>query len=350
MIRFSGKIETINIPNHLPVTLQRTIEEWRDKSTITLETSGSTGDPKSISLSKELVELNASNSKKALGLSNNEKVLVCIPTNKIGGLMLVMRSILFKWNVVIQDPIANPLQIHSTFHDFTFVSLVPYQMAKILSDPISTEKLKKFKTILIGGAAISTVLEQDIATFLSGNEVNVFHSYGMTETASHVALRNMRTMPPNSFTLLDGVKVKRTKSGCMILLFKQLEYKVKTKDVGTVDGRTIHFIARKDEVVNSGGLKLQIHDIRLAIDKIFDDNNLLVRFILWKQPDDMLGEKLVFVGLNSQKDLEVERVLNDTLPKFEIPRIFYWTDAFERKESGKIDRQKTVDRLVEVGS
>lgn len=350
MIRFIGKIEIDHVPKDLPLKLQKTIEEWRDEDTISLDTSGSTGEPKSISLPKKLVEWSAESSKKALGLSDDEKVLVCIPTTKIGGLMLVMRSIIFNWRVTIQDPVANPLVSHTTSHDFTFISLVPYQMSKILADPVSIEKLKKFRTVLIGGAALSQVLERDINKFIHDSDVNVFHSYGMTETASHVALRDMRSMPPNTFKLLEDVKVKIKKSGCMRFSFNNLDYKVKTKDLGEVDGRIIRYLSRKDEVVNSGGVKLHIHDIRKAIDRILEKQNLLVRFILWKQPDDALGEKLVFVGLNSPYESKVEEVLHESLPAFEVPRKFYWTDSFDRKESGKIDRKKTVNRLIEIGS
>lgn len=350
MILFAGRLNPKGSLLELPNDLKEIVVGWRETKSITIQTSGSTGEPKTIVLPKNVVQWSAHQSKKALKLSDEEKVLLCIPITKIGGRMLLVRSMIFKWELQIQEASANPLLDIPNEHTFTFVSLVPYQVSSILADPESTEKLKRFKTILIGGAGLSRVLENELQSFLSSCKSRVFHSYGMTETASHVALRNVRTMEPNTFRLLDGVKVKLSKSGCMRFDFVEADWVVKTRDVGRINDRVIEFLSRKDEVVNSGGVKLHIHDIRLAIDKVLEDRGLLIRFFLWKQSDDALGEKLVLVGLSGTRNDEVEDVIRQALPKYDVPRNYYWTDRFDRKESGKIDRQKTLNRLIEVGS
>jgi len=349
MILFAGKLNPKGSLIELPNDLKEIVSSWRETKSISIQTSGSTGEPKTIVLPKNVVQWSAHQSKKALKLTDDEKILLCIPFSKIGGRMLLVRSMIFKWDLQIQEASANPLLDIPSNHSFTFVSLVPYQLTTIFADKESTEKLKRFKTILIGGAGLSRVLENELQSFLKSCKTNVFHSYGMTETASHVALRNVHTMKPNTFRLLDGVKVKLSKSGCMRFDFVEVDWVVKTKDVGRIDDRMIEFLSRKDEVVNSGGVKLHIHDIRLAIDKILEENGLLIRFFLWKQSDDALGEKLVLVGLSGNQNSEAEEVVRQSLPKYDVPKKFYWTDYFDRKESGKIDRQKTLDQLIEVG-
>ncbi|MFT5723801.1 MAG: O-succinylbenzoic acid--CoA ligase [Bacteroidia bacterium] len=349
MILFSGRLKTNTIPPDVPEQLFQVISEWQNTKSIDIETSGSSGAPKRVILAEDLVQWSAFQSKMALNLDYDEHVLICISTDKIGGRMLLIRAMLFNWQVQIQKASANPFLPLVNDHSFTFVSLVPFQLATILADPDSRAKLTRFKTVLIGGAGLSQVLESDVGMFLKTCKTQMFHSYGMTETASHIALRDIRTMPANTFKLLNGVKVKLSKSDCMQFSIPSVRWKVKTKDVGIVNGRIIQFVSRKDEVVNSGGLKLQIQEIRLAIDTILEKGNLLVRFILWKQADDALGEKLVFVGLKCDQQKQVESLVKQHLPRYEVPRIFYWTDDFKRKESGKIDRQKTVASLIEIG-
>lgn len=348
MILFTGKLNSKDSTQNLPNDLRDIVSEWIETKSISIQTSGSTGEPKTIVIPKNVVLWSVKQSKKALGLTDEEVVLLCIPFSKIGGRMLLLRSLINGWKIQVQEATANPLLDLPDNHKFTFVSLVPYQLASILAHESSTAKLKRFKTVLIGGAALSGALEQETQSFLKKSKTNVYHSYGMTETASHVALRNMRLMKPNNFKLLDGVKVHLTKSGCMRFDFEEVDWVVKTKDVGRIHQRTIEFLSRKDEVVNSGGIKLHIHDIRFTIDEMLEDHQLLVRFFLWKQPDDALGEKLVMVGLSNPHQGRVEEILKESLPKYDVPKVFYWTDYFDRKESGKIDRQKTLNRLIEV--
>ncbi len=297
-----------------------------------------------------MIRWSAERSKLALGLSDDERVLHCLPTEKVGGLMLIIRSVLYNWHLSLYKPEANPMLKIKNDHDFSFVSLVPYQMANIMNHPKSAQKLKRFNTVLLGGAAISEALENQIHTFMTGNTVQVFHSYGMTETASHVALRNLRTMEPNSFALLDDVEVSLNDSGCMRFMIPAIGHDVQTKDLGILKDRTIQFLSREDDVVNSGGVKLHLYKIESKINGILKENNLAIRYFLWKKMDDALGEKLVFVGLKNDKQMRIVELLQQNLPKFEIPKDFYWVEGFERTESGKIDRRKTLQRLVEIGS
>jgi o-succinylbenzoate---CoA ligase len=349
MIKFSGKITLNPIPNTLPKHIIGVINEWKSNGSITVDTSGSTGLPKPITLPKDLIVWSAQNTKKALQLKEDEIVLVCLPTTKIGGLMQVMRGLIFGWETCIQSPTANPLLDHSIHHNFSFISLVPYQLASILEDASSTEKLKRFKTILIGGASISQALENRLKGFMDSSETNIYHSYGMTETASHIALRNARTMLPNTFELFPGVSASRSTDDCLMFDIPSIKWDVETKDLGEVEGSIIKFRSRIDDVVNSGGLKLHIGDITRDIDHLLNKHSLAVRYILWKQLDPNLGEKLVFIGLQNSNEKDIVGLLETSLSKMTIPKIFYWVNEFERNESGKIDRQKTVNRLVEVG-
>ncbi|MCO4819661.1 MAG: AMP-binding protein [Bacteroidetes bacterium] len=345
---FEGKISLTHLPDELPKELKATLNNWQKKKSIRITTSGSTSEPKPIHLSDDLVRWSAEGSKLALGLSKDEHVLICLPTDKVGGLMLVLRSVIFNWNLALYEPAANPMKPLVEDHPFSFVSLVPYQMANILDHPESVKKLRRFKTILLGGAALSPALETKIHHFMKDNSVQVFHSYGMTETASHVGLRNMRTMESNTFALLDGVEVSLGETGCMNFIIHSIGLEIQTNDLGRIKDGVIQFLSRADEVLNSGGVKLHLHAVKSKIDNILMENNLSIRYFLWKRLDDALGEKLVFVGLEKDRPIQLDVLLQKELEKFEMPKHIYWVNEFKRTESGKIDRQKTVEWLIEI--
>ncbi len=349
MILFKGNVSS---PETAVVTsgeVTRLIEEWNRKETFQMTTSGSTGIPKNIDLPKNLIEWSAKQTFRELNLNEKERVLLCIPLDKIGGRMLLYRSLIYDWFLQIQIPKADPLLHLDVSHDFTFVSVVPYQLATILENPTSTKKLKKFKHVLIGGASMSARLEEDLSVFIKTSPVQFYHSYGMTETASHIALRHVNVSPPNYYKLITGVVPSFEMSGALTITIQHLNWTIHTNDIAHLENGYLTFASRNDEVINSGGVKLQLNDIRKKVETALRDQKNLIRFILWKMNDDKLGEKLVFVGLEKDQSPAVKNIVESSLSPYETPKNFYWIDAFERTESGKIDRQKTVDRLIEIG-
>lgn len=349
MIIFSGSAANLFKEASLPPDLQMAVNQWQS-GFVKLTTSGSTGKPKEIVLSKEILDWSVQQTIKYASLSLKEKVLCPLPLTKIGGRMMLVRSWVNDWEIQIQTPSANPLLEVSADHQFTFTSLVPYQLATILNHPESTEKLKRFSKILIGGAGLSTELEGKAQQFLSSCNVEMFHTYGMTETASHIALRNFRTMPPNQFKVFEDVKVMTNTEGCFRFQIPKLALDVTTNDMGEVTDSIITFLSRSDEVVNSGGIKLHLSEIRKQIDKILEKIAVKCNYILWKEADTKLGEKLIFIGLHNPNEAKIIDSLTQKLSGVNRPKKFYWTDAYKRTESGKIDRQKTAESLVEIGS
>ncbi|MCB9262269.1 MAG: AMP-binding protein [Flavobacteriales bacterium] len=323
--------------------LLQLINEWNLNESISISTSGSTGKPAEIKLKKRLIEWSATATKKALNLAE-EKTLICISTNKIGGRMMLYRSFLFQWPFCIIEPMADPLKAIAMNHDFTFVSLVPYQLSTILENESSVEKLKQFKTVLIGGAAIPEKLEAQIVQITHSCKTTFFHSYGMTETASHIAIRNIGE---DGFKILSGVHCSTNENSQLMISIPEADIQIITNDLVKLHDGRIYLNGRVDEVINSGGVKLNIKDLETRLEKWHVENNINLRFFLWKQSDEKLGERLIFVGLNRDKsNCKKESFL--IFDKFEIPKNTYWVNDFEMTESGKIDKRRTVEKLVEI--
>lgn len=322
--------------------------QWFREQELSVTTSGSTGEPQQIMLSSKLLMWSAHQTKQALGLQQ-ENVFHCIPLSKIGGLMLFIRSLVFDWNITFVKPSGDPLIELDPEHQHSLISLVPYQLSMILNNETSREKLKRFSTVLIGGAHIPRRMETELTTGQWGT-TRFFHSYGMTETASHIALREIGHSDPGCFQLLDGVNCSVDDNSRLFIDISAVSLSITTNDMAEVKGRQIKYLGRLDDVVNSGGLKLHLNSIQESIENGLEQKNISCDFFLWKMPHDSLGEQLVFVGIHNKEANRIEAIISDRIPSVEQPKKYFWIKKYELTSSGKPHRQKTLEKLIEVGS
>lgn len=326
--------------------LNEIVNDWNSGRDVTIKTSGSTGKPKTIQLPHKLIRWSASNTKKALRL-NRENVLICIDVNKIGGRMMMYRSLIFDWDYSVVSPSADPMATIHQNHSYTFVSLVPYQLDHILRNPESVKKLHRFNNVLLGGSKVSSTLLSKIQELGTDSTTQFWHSYGMTETASHIALRNL-SKKQTKFKALDGVYLSMSEHNTLVIEIPDVGISVSTNDVVELYPDGFEYLGRVDDVVNSGGIKLQLHNVEDQIAQAI--HPIDPTFFCWKVDDELLGEKLVFVGIKTQNQAKIEERIKHHLQSVCTPKLFLWTDEFDYLESGKINREKTVKRLIEIGS
>ena len=70
----------------------------RGQERFTVRTSGSTGPPKPITLSREQMEASARLTGEALGLTPGDRALVCLPVRYIAGRMMLVRGLSWAWS------------------------------------------------------------------------------------------------------------------------------------------------------------------------------------------------------------------------------------------------------------
>lgn len=320
------------------------VNDWKVGKDVTITTSGSTGKPKRILLGQKLVRWSAQNTKRALHL-DSENVLICIDVNKIGGRMMVYRSIIYNWDYTVIIPTADPLVSIDYDHPHTFVSLVPYQLDHILLNPDSVKKLLRFETVLLGGSKVSSSLKAKIQELSSDSNTQFWHSYGMTETASHIALRNL-SQNQTTFVAFDDVCLSISDRNTLAIEIPAVDLSITTNDVVQLHADGFEYVGRIDDVVNSGGIKIQLHDVEEQIHRAIQPNG--IEFFCWKVSDELLGEKLVFVGIQNQNQTDIEEQIKEQLESVHTPKVYLWTDEFDYLESGKINKRKTTERLIEI--
>jgi O-succinylbenzoic acid--CoA ligase len=328
-------------------------KEWiKGKESFTLHTSGSTGSPKPIQITRNQLLASVELTKNALSLSSKDVAFVGINTSFIAGKMMLVRSLEIGMDMYIFPPSANPLETFLKSNHYsqnlTFTALVPYQVDAILSNPKTLEKLQKFRNILIGGASISHSLTTRIKDNLPN--VNVFHTYGMTETVSHIALKNI-SKNSEIFKVLKGISIDVDERNCLKIKgdITQNQWIITNDCVELINNYSFKWLGRIDNVINSGGIKLHLEEIEQKLELLFQ-NLTWKRFFLYGIPDEKLGHKLVLVIEGQKDNWKEEETLRQriaqNLDSYKRPKEICFVEKFIETDTQKIDRKKTFEKLV----
>jgi O-succinylbenzoic acid--CoA ligase len=319
------------------------IGEWLNQSaTFYLKTSGSTSAPKTIEIGRAQMEASARATIKALQLKSGDRALICINTSMIGGKMMLVRALIEGLNAYIVPPSSDPFKSIPDHFEFDFTAIVPLQLETILSNAESTARLNKLKAIIVGGAAVSESLQARLQTLT----VPIYSTYGMTETVSHIALKLLNG-PHRSdyYKVLEGIETKLDSRGCLEIKGAITNHQwITTNDLVQFHSeKEFTWIGRIDNVINSGGIKLQIESIEGKINKLLKQHGILGNFFLTKAADTKLGEALAFYyeGPETLKE-PILQIFKKELPKYEVPRYFIVCKSFHYTASGKIDKLKTA--------
>lgn len=347
------------------------VNRWTDDSDyIEVKTSGSTGLPKLIRHKKQAMRESARMTCDFLGLLPGMKALICLSTRNIAGMMMVVRAFERELDMVAVEPGGHPLRDGEPFNSdyIDFCAMVPAQVYNSLWVPEEKSKLELIRNLIIGGAPVSYKLEQMIRE-LPGN---VYLTFGMTETMSHIALRKMNGADASDeFALLEGItieagkesdpeteKLQENHTGNLIINAPYLSSEpIITNDLVEITGpRTFRWLGRLDHVINSGGFKIipELTESRIAgaISRfVEDDGQSTRRFFISSLPDEKLGEVPVLViemPVPGNKEVLAGKILaslSTILPQHELPREVYFIHKFIETPTGKIIRSATMQRL-----
>jgi O-succinylbenzoic acid--CoA ligase len=316
------------------------LSAWdRGETVFKIQSSGSTGEPKTIILERKWMEWSALQTAKYMHPNENETLYCCLPLNKVGGLMVFVRAKVWGINLIVKEAQGNPL---IEYIDADIISVTPYQMANILENENSRQNLKRFREVLIGGAEISEGLEKELGAIDSSCQIR--QSYGMSETYSHVAIRNINGNNKSKwFTPLEGIEITKDDDGSATIFTPYYMSGLATNDLIELNNNgQFQVQGRKDFVVNSGGVKLQIEQIEKAINNKYPEK---LKFVISSIKDEKLGEKLVLV---CEKKAQIENYDLSFLKEinlFAVPKEIIELKSIPYNEGGKIDRL-LIKRLI----
>lgn len=313
------------------------------KSMLWFETSGSSGDPKIIGISKSGFLIAAESVNSTLGIKNSDKWHIAIPTYHVGGASIIARSFVGgfstfqfegKWN---SEACLKEIEKN----EITIISLVPTQ----LFDLVKTKKPapKSLRRIVLGGGESST----EVISNAKELGYQIIETYGMTETSALAAIKE-----GGSFTLLSHLSVKQSPNGELEFKGESIVQKVgrvvndkieisdprvdgwyTSSDLGEVlDERHFRFFGRKNRVVKILGELVSLDRIEREIQELFSEENIAVVDI----PDERRGRELILFVESGEQNKTIEEV-NQKLGSLERIGKVRYIKKFPLLNSGKVD-------------
>ncbi|WP_396178312.1 AMP-binding protein [Flavobacterium sp.] len=298
--------------------------DWFDeKPYIEMHTSGSTGIPKLIRVNKQSMVNSALASGVFFDLQYGNKILNCLPMKYVAGKMMFVRSFVLGLHMDFVPPSLQPLKKLDDTYDFC--AMVPLQAQN------SLDELHLIKKLIVGGAKISTKLEKQL---LGLKKTECYETFGMTETVSHIAAKRVGE---KAFRLMPDVSIEKDDRNCLIIHAPLLTNEpIITNDlVEIVGGDQFKFLGRLDNVINSGGIKINPEQVE---EKLAD--KISPRFMISGKPDNDLGEKLVL--LIESEPFTIDSDMFKGLDKFEKPKEIHFLKQFKDSLNGKILRRETL--------
>ncbi|WP_203296617.1 AMP-binding protein [Luteirhabdus pelagi] len=308
------------------------LEAWLDDSdSISVTTSGSTGKPKKILHSKTAMTNSALATASYFKLPEHTSALLCLPANYIAGKMMLVRALVLGWQLHVVAPEKDALTQYD--NDYDFVAMVPYQVAYSLPD------LNKVKKLIVGGGPISVELEARLQLV----NTEVFATYGMTETITHIAARRINgPARSEAYHALPDVTFRQDDRDCLVIHCPKIcDDIVVTNDIVELYSQSsFAWLGRVDNVINSGGVKLFPEKIEAVLSESID-----TPFIITSETHETLGERVIMVVESKAETISDYSEAFKLLEPYERPKKVVSLSRFPYTETGKIKRGAVRDIL-----
>lgn len=313
--------------------------DWLSPSEIVrVRTSGSTGKPKIIEIEKKAMVNSALATGEYFDLKPEDSALLCLSSQYIAGKMMLVRAMVLGLHLDVVAPSSCPLE--GVQKEYDFCAMVPLQVQN------SLEPLCKIKTLIIGGAPISKLLRAKLVE----QPNDIYETYGMTETVTHIAVKKTAPVRSNSvetyFETLPDIKISKDERGCLVIDAPKIaENPIVTNDLVDIEGEN-HFkwLGRYDNVINSGGVKLIPEQIEEKLSTVVEN-----RFFVSGIPDEQLGEKLVlFIEGEEPREHHLKTRIQEvkSLERYEVPKQIVFIKNFAETPNEKIQRQEIKSQYV----
>lgn len=283
---------------------------------VVLETSGSTGRSSRVMLTRAQLRAAAAATTRHFGWSATWHLV--LPAHYVAGFMVLVRGALGDGVRTASADLGDlePAPGRNA------ISIVPTQLLRAVE---RGTRLAEFDAVLVGGAPLAPELRRRA----EAEGIPVVETYGMSETCGGVVYDG-RPLPGVDVRIEDG-RIRLV--GDMVSGGSYL-----TADRGElVDGR-LRVLGRVDDVVITGGLKVDLAVVREAVQAVDTE--------AWALPvdDEEWGTRIVLFAPGGDLDGWRDR-LAPALPRHALPRQFVRVGELPRTAGGKPDRESLLRLL-----
>jgi O-succinylbenzoic acid--CoA ligase len=336
---------------------------------VMLATSGSTGEPKWLGFNQAQLQAAAEASKQALKPSPDGAWLLNLPLNHVGGLGILVRSLLWDTPIVVdarKDP-ESILELLREYPQIEHLSLVPTQLHRIL-EAGGAKDLASLSNILVGAGSLSKADLEIVNRY----RLPVRQSYGMTETFGHVTVSPKASEFPLHISdcgkPLPGIELitkngdsgtsEATKEGTIWLKGAQIaKYYIgqstssqddwfNTNDIGYLSPKgSLVFVGRTQHIIKSGGYSIPATKVEESIRQFENIQDVAVIGV----EDSEWGERVhACIEVKTDAPLDVVALntfLRDHLSGAEVPKTLSIHKEFPRSTLGKISYPQLQELL-----
>jgi o-succinylbenzoate---CoA ligase len=308
----------------------------RESVALVMHTSGTTGKPKPVTITFGNIRANARGVAQAMGLTDDERWLCPLPLAHVGGLMIVLRSVLMGTTAVIAPPPFDERATAAQLRDggITIASLVPAQLQRLLDAGATPGPA--LRRVLLGGGPMPRALltRARAAGFL------VCPSYGLTQACSTVTIAEPGDLE-TAGRPLPGVGVAITGEGEIIVSGGSVNAlgSLRTGDLGHLDARgRLVVTGRKGDVMISGGENVAPAEIEAVLAEHPD----VAEAAVFARPHPLWGDAITALVVAREGAQLAQSALRahclERLAAFKVPKAFELVSALPRTESGKVRR------------
>ena len=310
------------------------LREWdaaEDPEPLVIETSGSTGSPKRVVLSRAAMRSSALATQERLG--GPGQWVLNLPPTYVAGLQVLYRSVVAGTAPLFDD------QYETLPPGRVYVSLVPTQLVRALKEGLDVQALARFDSVLVGGGPLSP----EVRAEAEGYGIRIVQTYGMSETCGgcvydgrplagvEIRIGAHEEILLRGPTLFDGYEDDPERTAAVMQ-----DGWFRTSDVGRIDDDGRLFVTgRLDDVIISGGVKVP----GAAVVDQLRTHPLIEDAVVLGVPDEEWGERVVaFVVPGEPITLAEVRDLVD--PREWAPKQLVLVEQIPLLPNGKPDRMK----------
>lgn len=285
---------------------------------------------------------------------HNDKWILSLSPSHIGGFSIFLRALIAGCQLIIP----NSLKINDIFesikiHKPNLISFTPSSLDYIAEYP---DLFSSFKFIFIGGAATNN---KNLLKLIKLN-LPLVKVYGSSETAAMITAVNLlehkdkiessgKPLKNVKISISDKEEILVESPSLFVNYFNNNETNLlknyQSKDVGYIDNEGFLYVTdRKDDIIISGGMKINPYEVRNAFINIEEIKDAFV----FSVPDTKWGEK-VCAALITKQIINIDQLkaqLKNIIADYKIPKEIIIIDSFPLNQNGKIDKKTLVNILI----